>query len=852
MGAAVAMENQTYREWVKRMMNWGRRGSVTREAGFAIAAEMSPLDRVDRIRPRGPEKRDAPRGARRNAVLWAAMLAGWLPFSSLAQETAAPEWERLEAAVRAHDAGAAAQALGGTETAGEGGPATGRFWRAQACLLAGRHEEAARLFDELAGDRDFAHHQEAILSHGALWAARGETGRALRALEAGLESDDATFLAALRLRLAELHLAQGGAAEARAVLRAVPPGLDRSALQARAAWMEGKMAEAAQLAGPVAAQAPAGAARDTARLVQARVKAAAGQILEADRALLEWVRAEPASVPLPAIVLALEEFKGLAAEEVHTLLDEWKGDPRPALAPAAAYGQAAALAARNEPTAAAAAFAAFAAANESHPLAGVARARAVELALQAGQPARARAWADDWWQHPSIERTPAERARAAFMVGMAAWRGRDAAAAVGAFEQAAAQAPDPATQRAARVNAALSAVEAGRPLSLAGLEPWPDARLTVQYEAALHAARAGRPEAASWLEAFLAELPGGDARAPAAWAALVELDLSAPAPAIPAARQHARAARRSATNQAWRELADWLAVRVEAAAGDWAAALEKSAAFLQAWPASERAPDIRFRRAEWCQRRGDWAGAIQEYGTLADEADNQPAAAARALYLAGLAELNLPSPDSLDRSIDRWHDAAALDDSIVFPARYQQALAKSRLGKIDEAIQQLEALLAGPPALTPAQQSAVQLARGELLLLPPATGQPDRTAEALVALQRVVEQVPAGSPRRAHALCRRGEAMARLGRDEDALASLTEAAHPLLSPAFDGSPPPPPATTFWPARAGLAAVTVLENRRDWNAAAALAQKLAATPGPHAATARARASRLRLEHFLWEE
>ena len=32
----------------------------------------------------------------------------------------------------------------------------------------------------------------------------------------------------------------------------------------------------------------------------------------------------------------------------------------------------------------------------------------------------------------------------------------------------------------------------------------------------------------------------------------------------------------------------------------------------------------------------------------------------------------------------------------------------------------------------------------------------------------------------------------------------------------------------------------------------MAQQLAATPGPHAEPARAKAARLRLEHFIWEE
>jgi hypothetical protein len=790
---------------------------------------------------RKPEARGRGCGLRLRLAVLAAV--GWVRVGA-AQDVA----ERMEAAVRSGDAALVASVL---EVAGDPEPPDGeRFWRAQAWALAGREAEASRGYATLAGKPAGTFFQEAVLSHGALWAARGETSRALRALEAGLESDDPEFLGMLRLRLAELHLAQGGAAEARALLKAAPASLERSTLEARAALMLGQVEEAARLAGPVAAQAPAGAARDTARLVQARVKAAGGQILEADRALLEWVRAEPAAVPLSSIILALEEFKGLEAEEVNTLLDEWKGDPRSALAQAAEYGQAAALAGRGESAAAAEAFAVFATAHEAHPLAATARLRSVELALAAGQPGLARARAAAWQADPALPQVPAEGARASFMAGLAAWHDGAPGAAGEAFRVAATLAPDPVAEQAARLNAALCAVEAGRPVSLDGLEAWPEAGRTLHFEAGLLGARTGHADAGIWLEKFLAGMVEGDPRGPAAWCALVELDLARPVPAVAAARQRARAALRTAREPGWREQAAWLAVLVEAAAGDWAAALEKSARFLAEWPKSERRAQVRFQRADWLGRRDDWAGAVQEYATLAAETETLPAAGARALYLAGLAELKLPSPDSLDRAIDRWRDAAALDDSLVFPARYQQALAKSRLGKLEEAVQQLETLLSGPPPPTPAQRSAVQLARGELLLFPVAT-KPDRTGEALAALQTVVEEAAPSSPRRARALCRKGEALARLGRADEALAALTEAAGPLLAPV--GEPPgEAPPLTAWPARAGLAAVSLLENQRDWAGAAALAQRLAATPGPHAAAARVRASRLRLEHFIWEE
>ena len=854
---------------------------MTLECGYLIP--VSVLRKPD-PKGRGTVK---PKNRHWAAAVVRLLMVGGLLFPvgglrGLASEPATSDWtERLEAAVRADDPAAAAAALEATATAtatrDDGSPdpvrdanqgmPIDRFWRAQAYALTGRAAEASAMFTSLTADPKNTYFQEAVLSHGALWAARGETARALQALAPGLVTDDPARAAAVRLRMAELHLAQSEITEARTILQPAAPSLERAALEARAAWMQGRMEEAAQLAGPVAAQAPAGAARDTARLVQARVKAAGGQILEADRGLLEWVRAEPTTVPLAAVMLALEEFNGLEAEEVNTLLTEWQGDPRSALAPPAAYGRAAAAARQGQTGPAAEAFAAFAAAHDTHPLAPAARFRSVELALAAGMPEQARTWAESWRAHPSLASGSAEAAQAAFAAGLAAWQANDAAAATTAFEEAAQHAPDQGIKQAARLNAALCAVQAGSTPPSSGLELWPDAAATILFEAGLHGARTHRPEATSWLEKFLATHAGTNAgihntgkntpspatrtdpRPAAAWTALAELELARPTPALAAARQHVHAARRAAVTSTAVEEADWLAIVIEETAAAWPAAMEKAAQFLTTWPVSDRRAEIRFKRASWLGRQDRWTDAINEYTALAAETETPPAAAGRALYLAGLAELNLPSPDSLDRAIDRWRDAAALDESLVFPARYQQALAKSRLGKIEEALQQLETLLIGPPIPSGPQQSAIELTRGELLLA--GTETPERTEAALISLQRVIEATRPGALRHTRAMSRKGEALIRLGRFDDALSTLTEAAQPLLSPPLD-APTLNADEILWPGRAGLAAVAMLESQNQWPQAATMAQQLAATPGPHAEPARAKAARLRLEHFIWEE
>ncbi len=391
------------------------------------------------------------------------------------------------------------------------------------------------------------------------------------------------------------------------------------------------------------------------------------------------------------------------------------------------------------------------------------------------------------------------------------------------------------------------------PRLLDALAPWPDTVPTVLYESGLQASARYRPEAAASLQRFLEAAPKTDPRHSLAAAALAEISLLESPPDLNRARQWLKAAHKAGPNAETRERLEWLDLWIEEKDAAFATALEKARAFLIDWPESPRRPLVRLRCAAWLGRLGEWPAAVAEYTALADELETAGESddvatpfAARAAYLAGLAELRVPSPGSLDHAIDHWREAAALDDSMVFPARFQQALAKSRLGQNDEALLQLEALLTGPPALTPAQRTAALLAQGELYLRPGASApaQPEKACEAFT---QVATDRAAPPAQRAQALCRHGDALRALNRHDEAFRLYQDAARPLLG----GRPPSNPRAALWPARAGLAAVALLEEKKDWRAAAELAQQLAATPGPHASLARDKAARLRLEHFLWE-
>ena len=57
---------------------------------------------------------------------------------------------------------------------------------------------------------------------------------------------------------------------------------------------------------------------------------------------------------------------------------------------------------------------------------------------------------------------------------------------------------------------------------------------------------------------------------------------------------------------------------------------------------------------------------------------------------------------------------------------------------------------------------------------------------------------------------------------------------------------------FWYYKAGFNAARLLEDDSKWQPAAVVYQKLASAGGARSDEAKSRLSRLRLEHFLWEQ
>jgi tetratricopeptide (TPR) repeat protein len=664
-----------------------------------------------------------------------------------------------------------------------------------------------------------------------------------------LNGPDVELAATARLRAAEVYLAIRQPAEAEKLLATAPEGPARALLRGRAAFAQGHSGEALRDIEPLASVASLPEPlRVSARNLQARIKAAAGQNAEAARALIEFVQQNPDSTQLSAVLLTLHDIGGFGIEGVEKLLVDWTGSQHLALANAASYALGVAHHERGRIEPAVAALNRHLAGDPDGATARESRLRLAQMALEKHD---APATLEEVARLKDEGTSPAWQSRSEFLAGLAESLAERFAEAAGHFEAAAALTPDPDAALAAHTNAAIAAIQTGSSdvdRWLRPLKSYPETHLRLLLERGLLEAAMNDADASSSLETFLAAAPANHPRAVEAHVALAELALDRSPPLFSAARQHSLAAGKVAAGP-WVERIAWLTIWMDELDGRMGTAIDGGRAFLNRHPNSKWRPSVHLKLAELLGRVGDWTGAVNQYRALATEEDDDTELAARALYLAGIAESAIPSPDSLDRAIDFWRDAAKADEAMTFPARFRQAMAKARLGDTDEALKQLEGLLASKPPPSPAQRQAVLCARGELFLRPGEKSPPQPQAAA-AAFDQVAQDPATPTALKYQALCRKADSLRRLGRADDALAVYTEAAQPVLGTFAEESPPVNELT--WPLRAGFSAFSLCSERGDWKTALDLAIHLAQTPGPHAARAKDFANRIRLEHFLWED
>ncbi len=270
---------------------------------------------------------------------------------------------------------------------------------------------------------------------------------------------------------------------------------------------------------------------------------------------------------------------------------------------------------------------------------------------------------------------------------------------------------------------------------------------------------------------------------------------------------------------------------------------EVGTSFLKDMPTASQAALIRLKVADAYFRLENFAAARTEFELVAKEFSSSPHADT-ALYFAGMSALSMMSDEGRETAISLWQELAERGGPLSVPARQQQAMAKRRSGQEAEALTLLDSLLSEKKLAKDLRRSLV-CDKAEILMV---LGKSDVASltSAITVLQEFLRDSDLPFEWRARGGYTLAVALNSAGRDTEAL----EASYDVVQ-ATGYAGPSDPAEFRWYYRAGFFGIDLLERSKQWEPAARLAEKLAVTSGDRAAEAKERATKIRLEHFLWD-
>ena len=430
----------------------------------------------------------------------------------------------------------------------------------------------------------------------------------------------------------------------------------------------------------------------------------------------------------------------------------------------------------------------------------------------------------------------------------ARYRARQYDAAAEMFDRLARSA-SPRVAQSALINASLTWLQVGnhtrflenyRELSERGADQ--ASRADLLLEEGLVQAAQGDRKAIPSLQEFLRDFPKGK-RASEAWVALAELAFHASPPHLDEARNDlARAAAAQPTPQA-AERADYLMIWIEDVAPnvDDTKVVALANQFLQKHPASPFTPDVRMKLAEAYFRRQDFPNAQTQFELLAEQNPNTPLSE-KALFFAAESAMSSMGAHSLDRAIVLFDEIAHKNGELKWSARNEQAAIERRLGKPQDALLLYEEVLKSD-AKSGEKREAL-CGRGDIYFEMGASD-PKNYDRAIEIYDQLAAEKDASAHWRNQALFKKGVCLEKKSDRPAALATfykiLEEESRPDRAREF-----------FWFYKAGFNAARILEDDSKWQPAATIYEKLASAGGTRSEEANARLSRLRLEHFLWDQ
>ncbi len=723
------------------------------------------------------------------------------------------------------------------------------FWRAQALAGLERWASALPLYTEVAADAKATWRSEAAFGQAEALRALGRKDEAMRVLQS-LESSP-RWTTRAKLGQAQLLLERGNLNAADRLLRDTKPQLatersERRFLLGRLSLAQGHPLKAIETLN-VILKNPEGVSH---RLLVATLLALADAHAEektpegGDDALEEFIDHHPNDSALPTILARLDELYRIERKPSTNELERWLRDPaQPRQALAQWYLARSRLRAGDREKA----IELLTQLRDSPVQASSLGEAKLELArlqlerrgwdeaIKAAEAARA------------LNSTPAFLQQVDWLIAEANYRRGEMEKSAQTYEELARR--NPAVSGDALFNAALAWLRLDRAEEFAAdyrkISNDP-AKQGVQgdllLEEGLVEASQGKPEAEATFRKFIREFPQS-LRVSEAWVALAELAFHAAKPDLAAARKHLAQARQGNATPAARERADYLEIWIEDATPSAAESAVVAAAnkFLQQYPDSRFAPEVRMKLAEAYFRRQDFASAQTQFELLAQQKPDA-SLAEKALFFAARSATSSMSAGALDHALALLDQVVKLNGDLKWAARNEEAAIERRLGKNREAQALYDEVLKNETR--PAERREALCGKGDIFYEMGASD-PQNYRRAIEFYDELATEAGVPAHWRNQAQFKKGKALEKL---EDKPAALTT----YYSVLEEGMRNDRAREFFWFYKAGFNAAHLLEETSDWKAAVAVYRKLAAAGGTRSEEAKASLTQLRLEHFLWEE
>jgi len=753
------------------------------------------------------------------------------------------------------------------------------FWRAQALAGLGRYREAVEVLAPALTDEKVPFRPESLLTRASLQLSLNDREGALASLEPLTRHTDPNTARLAKLRQAAVLIDLGKFAEARALLPD-ETSLDaagrqeRTFLEARLLLAENNPEAAASTFAVLLGQ-PQGqslARYHAAALGLADALDASGNRAGAVDSLLAFVQKFPNSPALDAIFKRLLLWLPEQPAPNDAILERLAQWSAPSSAPAtgvfASEGASGAWPVKPaQETNDLAAFALFTRAIglhrigtpeakaeaermltrvrldfPNHFLAPRALLQSGQWMLEDGRTERAFAALEAVRQSTAPSRLKGE---AAFLEAKAAYARGQMADAAKWFDEAAASLEDRPGE-IAELNAALARLQNG---SLPGIPPSGDSERDARLRTELELERALTVSSREALERFLIANPGHP-RAGEARMSVADAALRAQPPDLNGARVQLDAlVANSPSNQVSPEEIEWLRLRIADLGGDVNEIIPLARDFLSRYPKAPFAREAALVLGRGLYRNGDYNNARLTLEKLALTEPDSPLSQAALLLAARAAALGATA-QSREEALALFQRVGSGRGPLAPLARLEHARLLIDRNRLDDAISALQPWFDSLPAEDPLRLP-VGLLLGEALYAR-GNAKPGSYAAAFDVYNRLLADAKNQPALLARLHYRRGLTLEQLPRTDGVEGNRDAEALDSYYSVLQSANEQPPAEWEWFENCGFRALLLLESAGRWDAAVAVATKIASFNGPRAAEAAARAKQLRLDHMIFEE